>query len=437
MKVSVFTPLYSAGNPYIAETYASLCAQTHADWEWLLLLNNGGSPPPEALADPRVRIFARDELSGVGALKGWLCSKASGEILFELDHDDALHPRALEAVDAEVSAGADFVYSDFAEFNSEAKTPNVYSGAYGWKAYPVTSPWGGALVAMRAPECTPQNLRSILWSPNHLRAWRRSFYESLGGHNAQLPLADDHDLVVRTYLQGGAMVHIPRCLYFYRVHAQQNVKTQNAAIQEWAGRTYDKHIYALAERFADERCPDCGGCGEDRGWHEAIRGPDCVRCRGTGRLLKVDLCGGIDTAPGYLAADLVAPGGIECDLNDSWPIAGSSVGVLRAFDAIEHLRDPVHTMNEAWRVLAPGGFMLIKVPSTAGPGAWCDPTHVSFWNRLSFRYYTDRNFSRYVRGFRGRFQLSRLVETGGEIPYVVAELVALKDGFSPMGEVLI
>jgi hypothetical protein len=27
------------------------------------------------------------------------------------------------------------------------------------------------------------------------------------------------------------------------------------------------------------------------------------------------------------------------------------------------------------------------VPTTEGPGAWQDPTHVSFWNRRSFLYY--------------------------------------------------
>ena len=44
-------------------------------------------------------------------------------------------------------------------------------------------------------------------------------------------------------------------------------------------------------------------------------------------------------------------------------------------------------MNELWRVLKPGAKADIAVPTTDGPGAWQDPTHVSFWNRRSFLYY--------------------------------------------------
>lgn len=82
----------------------------------------------------------------------------------------------------------------------------------------------------------------------------------------------------------------------------------------------------------------------------------------------------------------------ECqivDLDEGWPWRESSVDEIRAYDAIEHLRDPVKVMNRAWFVLGPGGRLDIKVPTTDGPGAWQDPTHRSFWNRNSFLYYTD------------------------------------------------
>lgn len=38
-----------------------------------------------------------------------------------------------------------------------------------------------------------------------------------GGHDASLPVTDDHDLLCRTYLAGVKFVHPPRCLYFYRL----------------------------------------------------------------------------------------------------------------------------------------------------------------------------------------------------------------------------
>jgi hypothetical protein len=92
--------------------------------------------------------------------------------------------------------------------------------------------------------------------------------------------------------------------------------------------------------------------------------------------------------PGFVNVD-VAPGpGVEVvDLRRPWPWPDGSVGHVRAWDIIEHLPDQLLTMNELWRVLAPGGTAEIVVPTTDGSGAWQDPTHVSYWNRRSFLYF--------------------------------------------------
>lgn len=424
VKVSVFTP--TNWSPYLAEAYASLCAQTHSDWEWVILGNGDNwSCPAAFLEDPRVRVGQAADTSGnVGALKREACGRCRGDVLVELDHDDVLHHDALrEVVGAFQRDQVDFVYSDFAEFHTDTWAPNAYGEAFGWRGYDVVGPSGHTLRAMRAPT-DPVDWRRIEWAPNHLRAWRRSFYERIGGHDASLRFADDHDLVLRSYLAGGVCHHIPRCIYFYRVHPSQNVKVHNADIQALEAGVYDKYIYRLAEK----------------------------RARDNGTAL-IDLCGGIDCPEHYVPIDLEVSRavGIKADLNGPWPLADGSVGVLRAFDALEHLGNPMHTMNEAWRVLEPGGMLLVMVPSTDslllpaeggqrlvnGSGAFCDPTHVSFWNERSFRYYTDDKFRRYLPGLRACFQVSRLVtiERDG-MTCVVAELIALKDGFLPMGEVL-
>ena len=43
MKISVFTPFYHTGIPYIGEAYDSLLSQTHTDWEWIILYNSEGA----------------------------------------------------------------------------------------------------------------------------------------------------------------------------------------------------------------------------------------------------------------------------------------------------------------------------------------------------------------------------------------------------------
>lgn len=411
--ISVFTPLHAASSPYVPAAHESLRRQSIAEWEWIVLENHGGRAPATLHADERVRVIAY-EAEGIGALKRAACAHARGEVLVELDADDLLAPAALERVAERVAGGADVVYSDFAEFDNDTGLPNVYSGAYGWRSYETRVEVPGApsaVKAMVAPPVTAQNLRYIDWSPNHVRAWRREAYEAVGGHDPRRTVADDHDLLVRGFLAGQRFAHVPECLYLYRVHDQNAVKTMNGAIRVGTERVFNERIWSLAETWT-----------RDAG------------------LRRVDLCGGLDPAPGFEVWDRTR----GHDLDGAWPAPDGSVGILRAYDAVEHLRDPVHTMNEAYRVLAPGGWLMISVPSTNGLGAFCDPTHVSFWNRLSFRYYTDRQFARYVPAYTGRFQAARVIEwfptawhREENMPYVEAVLLALKPGYDPMGEVLI
>lgn len=104
--------------------------------------------------------------------------------------------------------------------------------------------------------------------------------------------------------------------------------------------------------------------------------------------MKLNICCSTPPWPeGYHNVDIVQPCNQIADLSKQWPWDSNSIEEIRAFDAIEHLPDKIHTMNEAHRILVPGGLFDIKVPTTDGYGAWCDPTHVSYWNRLSFDYF--------------------------------------------------
>jgi hypothetical protein len=99
------------------------------------------------------------------------------------------------------------------------------------------------------------------------------------------------------------------------------------------------------------------------------------------------------TLKGFINVDIVPGSGVDvaADLRQAWPWTDGSVDFVRAWDIIEHLPDKIHTMNELWRVLRPGGRAQIVVPTTDGSGAFQDPTHVSFWNRRSFLYYESGN----------------------------------------------
>lgn len=120
------------------------------------------------------------------------------------------------------------------------------------------------------------------------------------------------------------------------------------------------------------------------------------------------------------------------DLSEPWPWPDSSVEQIRAYDIIEHLPDKIHTMNEMWRVLEPGGEAYIIVPTTEGHGAWQDPTHVSYWNQNSFLYFCP-DFAEWQRfneayGITARFGVieAKLSNVGQGVIKLSIVLEALK-----------
>ena len=412
MMISVFTAHWRGTNPYVAECYASLCAQTYTDWEWIVLLNNGGELPAEIRADTRVwPVRFTGEGDNIGALKHAACDAAQGDVYVELDADDILTPDALGEIaaafeDPEVA----FAYSNSAQFTHETWAPHSYSDYWGWQSRPFSYE-GHELIEMRAFPATPHSMRAIYWTPNHVRAWRATDYEQIGGHNVELAVIDDYDLLCRTYLHGKEMRHIDKCLYLYREHGEQTTKAKNPAIQATNWQLYARYIIPMVQEWARRQA-----------------------------LPMLDLGAAHGKPEGYVGLDR-HDADVICDLEQGIPYPDSSVGVIRANDVLEHMHDSVQIMNEIWRVLVPGGWLLTSVPSTDGRGAFQDPTHVSFWNQNSFWYYTDPRFAQYVPGIAARFQNSRVItwfpsdwHKEHDISYVDAQLIAVKDGYMLPGE---
>jgi SAM-dependent methyltransferase len=155
--------------------------------------------------------------------------------------------------------------------------------------------------------------------------------------------------------------------------------------------------------------------------------------------LKVDLGCGPTKPDGFIGVDIGLQPGVDivADLNRRFPFADSSIDVVRAHDTVEHLQDRLHTMNEIWRICKPGALVEILVPSTDGRGAYQDPTHVSYWNINSFRYYCIE-FPAYLNlcqkyGFKGQFSLafSEHIESEDQVTHVLARLTAIKENESP------
>lgn len=367
MKLTIITPTHNT--KYLAALEKSILDNRHKDWEWIVLLNNGAKEfVPN---DERIKVIRSiNKSAAVGALKKEACSYATGEAIVEADHDDLLTPDCLEKVAAAFSDPAiGFVYSDNAKLSDDFKP---YSPVYGWTHKPFS--WQGKeLIAMNSLPLTPGRLGYIWFAPDHVRAWRKSTYDQIGGHNENLEICDDQDLMHRLYLVT-KFKHIAEVLYIYRITGDNTWLERNKAIQQKTVEIYNQNIFALADRFCQ-----------------------------LNDLPKIDLCGGFNKPKGYIGIDL-KNADVVADLNKGIPFSDNSVGVVRAYDALEHLTDKRKIMEEIHRVLVPGGLLLSQTPSTDGRGAWQDPTHVSFWNENSFWYWTRPEQMQYIRNDKKFFE---------------------------------
>lgn len=237
--ISVVTSTYNTPPDTLARTWASLKAQTHTDWEWVVL---DDSPNQETwrhiyglCSDERyvIKPIRPESPSGgnIGFVKHQAFMAANGDILVELDHDDELTPDALAEIQGTFDSNSKigFVWSDCCEL-----LPDGQSGRYptGWAFGYGQDYWDDnyKVWAMRVP-MNRTTLSHIVSVPNHVRAWRADIYRQLGGHNVELPIADDYELIVRTAL-ATQCVHIPKMLYKQHIGAHTAQRQRNDLIQE-------------------------------------------------------------------------------------------------------------------------------------------------------------------------------------------------------------
>lgn len=267
--ISVFTAAYNSGDK-IFRCLDSLLAQDHNNWEWVIMDDSDDERESARIAslaarDPRIRVLRMPTHSGsIGDVKHRACLASKGDILVELDHDDELTTWALSEVRQAFSdSGVGFAYSDWAEQFIDG-SPAVY-GSFGapwgfgfghdrWEVYQ-----GRRLVVHEAPEINDTTIRYIESAPNHVRAWRRDVYARIGGHDQAFEVADDYELVVRTFLDT-RMVRIPRLCYIQWYNTVQpgapgydpdanTQRARNARIQELSRQVSETYSEAISRRF--------------------------------------------------------------------------------------------------------------------------------------------------------------------------------------------
>ena len=228
-KFSVVVPVFDPPAAFLDAMLESVAAQTYPHWQ--LCLADASTAPHvrprlEAFAakEPRVSLRLLDNNLGIAGNSNAALDLATGEYVCFLDHDDTLAPFALYELAAAVQThpDADFLYSDEDKLDTagERVEPNF------------------------KPDWSPETLRSRNYIC-HLLCLRRDLLAAAGGFRDGFDGAQDYDLVLRASERAKRIVHIPKVLYHWRIHAASTAG--NKGSKSYA---FDSGKKALGEHLA-------------------------------------------------------------------------------------------------------------------------------------------------------------------------------------------
>ena len=199
---SVITPVYNPPPRFLRAAIRSVQAQTFDDWE--LILVDDRSPDSEivpilekaARSDPRIKVITRVENGGISAASNDAIAVAAGEFIALLDHDDLLRPDALETMADAIrrEPEVDYLYSD----EDRLTEGGVYFGLF------------------EKPEWSLERLRNHNYA-THLSVLRTGVVRAVGGFDGSYDGAQDHDLILKVTERARHVVHVPKCLYSWRI----------------------------------------------------------------------------------------------------------------------------------------------------------------------------------------------------------------------------
>jgi len=185
----------------------------------------------------------------IGYLKNIAFNKCTNKYIIELDHDDIVTPNIFSKLNnAIIETAPDMLYSNTAEIilDKDKETlseifENIKNNYYGigwgfnYGGYYITAidlkKYGvHNFYVAQTPNINKSTAKYITSVPNHVRVWKKSFYNLIGGHDIIYDVADDYELILKTIEYNGVITKINEPLYiqilFNNTHTTYNDKIQ-------------------------------------------------------------------------------------------------------------------------------------------------------------------------------------------------------------------
>ena len=249
-RISVLTPVFNPPLWALEKCVDSVLRQTTHDWE--LILIDDRSTDQEVVeylhslssVDSRIHTLFRETNGGIAAASQVGLKLATSDYIALLDHDDELHPEALERVLQHLynSPDCDYLYTDEDKIDPDGKHFDVFL----------------------KPDWSPERLRGQNYCC-HLSVFRTALAQDVGGFRAGFDGSQDYDLILRVTERAREIAHIPEVLYHWRAIPGSTATSLDEKPQAFlaAQKAVSEHLH----RVGIDASVEDGGFG----YHRIIR----------------------------------------------------------------------------------------------------------------------------------------------------------------------
>lgn len=233
IKFSVITPVYRPNVEHFKAMVESVINQSYTSWE-LLLVDDCSSDIKltellnEYAKHSRIFVQQRERNGHISVASNDGLALATGDYIALLDHDDLLHPEALNTMALFIQHNVDvnILYSDEDKVNEQ----------------------GG----FEQPHFKPKWNPDLLYSHNyvcHLGVYKKSLIDEIGGFRKGVEGSQDYDLLLRSVkaCKGQGIIHVPYVLYHWRI-----AEGSTALAAGEKNYTHDAGLKALQDYFSDQ-----------------------------------------------------------------------------------------------------------------------------------------------------------------------------------------
>lgn len=383
----------------------------------VIVVDNGSNPPfkPQFSGFIEIRTIRNNQNMGFPVAVNQGLHDARGEFIVLLNNDVIVTPRSinrlvewLKPIHFEATEDEDRYYFGSQSFDIVGPVTNYCAGLQkvqlpSYQSIDELNQEANALFESSEGECEEVN-----WIIGFCMAFRRSLWEEVGDFDASLwPCSGEEiDFALRAK-EKGYKIGIAYDIY---VHHKGSITFRD--LQDEGQFEYIA-ICKRNEQYLEEKW------GSDV-WNKQAIIEEIETFPTSG--INLNLGCGYHLVEGYVNIDNrseVNPD-LICDVIEGLPYPDNSVDSIRAHDFLEHIPigKTIGVMNEIWRVLKPGGIFDSLTPSTDGRGAFQDPTHVSFWNQNSWRYYSDE-VHRNLYGITANFEIQKIEDITIDDPTII------------------